>query len=87
MGPDDSYMVQFSRDTKSFWADADSLSLGGCFQRAGGRTPPRVPVTEVILADRFSLLLNFQLWSLNAAMPELLSCRAQYNIRSSIQCS
>lgn len=46
MGPDDSYMVQFSRDTSSFWADPNSLALGACFEGVTGRMPPRVPVTE-----------------------------------------
>lgn len=64
MGPDDSYMVQFSPDTKTFWADSNSLSLGGCFQRASDRTPPHVPVTEV-MASAYS---SFQ-------KPECVSAR------------
>jgi Tocopherol cyclase len=47
MGPDDSYLVQYSDDVKSFWADSSSLALGGCFKRAGQAAPPRVAVTEV----------------------------------------
>lgn len=47
MGPNDSYMVQYSSDVKKFWADSDSLSLGACFRRTGNQAPPQVPVTEV----------------------------------------
>lgn len=47
MGPDDSYLVQYSDDVKSFWADSSSLALGGCFKRAGQAAPPCVAVTEV----------------------------------------
>lgn len=47
MGPDDSYLIQYSDDTKAFWADSGSLALGACFKRAGQAAPPRVAVTEV----------------------------------------
>jgi Tocopherol cyclase len=47
MGPDDSYLVQYSDDVKNFWADSSSLALGGCFKRAGQAAAPRVAVTEV----------------------------------------
>lgn len=47
MGPDDSYLIQYSEDVNSFWADTGSLALGACFKRAGQAAPPRVAVTEV----------------------------------------
>lgn len=46
MGPDDSYLIQYSEDVNSFWADTGSLALGACFKRAGQAAPPRVAVTE-----------------------------------------
>ncbi len=47
MGPDDSYLIQYSEDNKCFWADPGSLALGASFKPAGPRAPPRVAVTEV----------------------------------------
>lgn len=35
MGPDDSYIVQYSRDVSRFWADPRALSLGACFSGTG----------------------------------------------------
>lgn len=32
MGPDDSYLIQYSPDVATFWADRDNLALGAIFQ-------------------------------------------------------
>lgn len=40
MGPDDSYIVQYSTDVKRFWANPRALELGAAF--AG--TPPTAPL-------------------------------------------
>lgn len=34
MGPDEGYIVQYSRDVSTFWASPAGLALGACFQRA-----------------------------------------------------
>lgn len=31
MGPDDGYLLQYSKDVSSFWADRSQLALGACF--------------------------------------------------------
>ena len=38
MGPDDGYICQFNRDTKSFWADRNDLLLGAGIKAAGPRS-------------------------------------------------
>ncbi len=45
MGPD-GYICQFTRSTKSFWADRDQLALGATF-RARISIVPRGMLTEV----------------------------------------
>ena len=52
MGPDDSYLVQYSDDVKPFWAETSSLALGACFKPTGQAAPPRVAVTEVTMTSR-----------------------------------
>ena len=47
MGPDDSYLLQYSRDTRPFWASQSELLLGACF-----KAPPGINNTR--LADRLS---------------------------------
>lgn len=39
MGPDDGYLLQFSPDVSTFWADPRSLALGAAFRPAAGRSP------------------------------------------------
>lgn len=36
MGPQDSYMVQYTRDTRRFWGSKDKLELGGVFRLREG---------------------------------------------------
>ncbi|QDZ18025.1 tocopherol cyclase [Chloropicon primus] len=36
MGPEDTYTVQYTRDTRRFWASRDKLELGGAFRLAKG---------------------------------------------------
>ncbi len=36
MGPDDSYLIQYSKNTGIFWADQRSLALGATFRAAAG---------------------------------------------------
>ncbi|KAK9792704.1 hypothetical protein WJX73_007933 [Symbiochloris irregularis] len=33
MGPDDSYLLQYAKGSKDFWADGDQLALGATFKR------------------------------------------------------
>ena len=33
MGPDDGYLIQYSKDVSSFWADRNRLALGSVFRR------------------------------------------------------
>jgi tocopherol cyclase len=42
MGPDDGYLLQYSPDVSTAWADPTSLALGACFTPAtgAGRPPP-----------------------------------------------
>lgn len=40
MGPDDSYLIQYSPDVKTFWAERDSLALGAVFETAGPSQRP-----------------------------------------------
>ena len=37
MGPDDSYLLQYSRNTRPFWASQDELLLGACFRAPAGQ--------------------------------------------------
>lgn len=37
MGPDDGYLLQYSPEVSTFWADPRSLALGATFRPAGGR--------------------------------------------------
>ena len=32
MGPNDSYLLQYTKDVKCFWADSDNLALGAQFK-------------------------------------------------------
>lgn len=36
MGPDDSYLVQYSKQVENFWANGQQLALGACFKRRPG---------------------------------------------------
>ena len=60
MGPDDSYLCQYSPDTSIFWADPEELSLGACFQAAPGA--PGAPPTSRVGAGEFGarVALGFQ---------------------------
>lgn len=47
MGPDDSYLLQYGKDVRSFWADPHALALGACFRpRGAGR--PAAPLGRVV---------------------------------------
>ena len=47
MGPDDSYLLQYSKDVRSFWADPRALALGACFRpRGAGR--PAAPLGRLV---------------------------------------
>lgn len=49
MGPDDGYLLQYSKDVDSFWASARELQLGATFRpapRSSGRRLERI-VPEV----------------------------------------
>ena len=46
MGPGDTYMVQYTRDTRRFWGSADKLELGGTFWLGEGREYPREMLSE-----------------------------------------
>ena len=47
MGPDDSYLLQYGKDVRSFWADPHALALGACFRpRGAGR--PGLPLGRVV---------------------------------------
>lgn len=39
MGPNDTYICQFSRDTNCFWADRNKLALGAALRSRGGVVP------------------------------------------------
>ncbi len=47
MGPDDSYLLQYSKDVRSFWADPHALALGACF-RPRGTGRPAAPLQRVV---------------------------------------
>lgn len=67
MGPKDGYILQYSKDTSSFWADRGRLALGACFDAKGaegggdGRPDTRI-VGGVLPARKFSdrVALGFQ---------------------------
>ena len=42
MGPDDSYLLQYGRDTRPFWASQDELLLGACFRPQPGQEGTRL---------------------------------------------
>ena len=42
MGPDDSYLLQYHRDTRPFWASQDDLLLGACFKAPAGQEDTRL---------------------------------------------
>jgi tocopherol cyclase len=44
MGPDDGYVLQYSKDVSSFWADRSSLALGATFDRAAPSSASREAV-------------------------------------------
>ncbi|KAK9823665.1 hypothetical protein WJX72_004524 [[Myrmecia] bisecta] len=43
MGPDDSYLIQYTRDISCFWADKDSLALGASFKPTDARKKGSMP--------------------------------------------
>ena len=47
MGPDDSYLLQYGKDVRSFWADPHALALGACF-RPRGAARPAAPLGSVV---------------------------------------
>jgi hypothetical protein len=47
MGPDDSYLLQYSKDVRSFWADPHALALGACF-RPRGTGRPAAPLQRIV---------------------------------------
>lgn len=53
MGPDDGYLLQYSKDTEAFWAARQVLALGATFRAApGGPTRGRVtPALKGMLAE------------------------------------
>ena len=51
MGPEDGYLLQYSPDVASFWADPRSLSLGATFRPVPGRAPR--PAGGVLAAASF----------------------------------
>lgn len=45
MGPKDSYLLQYSSDVNSFWAENSALELGATFNAKG--TPPKTRIPKV----------------------------------------
>lgn len=45
MGPEDSYLLQYTNDVNTFWAEGGALELGATFQAKG--TPPKTRVPKV----------------------------------------
>lgn len=43
MGPDDSYLLQYTKNTGIFWADQHSLSLGAVFKASDGHSAASMP--------------------------------------------
>ena len=67
MGPGDSYICQYSKDTRAFWADRNRLALGAILklkQPHDARTPPKRLLAEVhflyLLAKLFEYVSNCQ---------------------------
>ncbi|KAK9835048.1 hypothetical protein WJX81_007145 [Elliptochloris bilobata] len=53
MGPDDSYLLQYGKDVRSFWADPHALALGACFRpRGAGR--PAAPLGRMVPEAHFN---------------------------------
>jgi len=51
MGPDDGYLLQYSKDVSSFWADRTSLALGATFRPTKTTTNSRSPPPRGLLAQ------------------------------------
>lgn len=53
MGPEDSYLLQYSNDVDSFWAEGNALELGATF--AANTAPPksRVPKVNALAIDSY----------------------------------
>lgn len=52
MGPNDGYILQYSRDTNCFWAERNSLALGACLgtRPGSGRVVPK----RIVGRDEFN---------------------------------
>ena len=63
MGPDDSYLLQYSKNTRIFWADEHSLSLGARFKAANANSAQplsaRILPQVSFLFDYFCITMSF----------------------------
>lgn len=58
MGPEDSYLLQYSKNTGIFWADQRSLALGASFKAASGASATRLAAGRILPEATFSQLVE-----------------------------
>ena len=78
MGPQDSYLIQYSRDTDIFWAEEGALELGACFSATGVLPKQRLP--QVASSDHGLCMAN-----IDNVGPEPLAIPLQNDFDAAVQ--